>query len=77
MNKNVETLFRQIDNIQKLKGLNDKQLAESLGIDSSTVSKIKHGIRQPGRKFIQALSRVYPELRMDIYQYISSGGEET
>jgi len=49
------------------------QLAESLGVHFSTWSKIKHGHRPPGGKFLKALARTYPELRLAVFEYMSSG----
>lgn len=73
----MEELIEAINKYQREKNLNDAQFALLLGIDRSTVSLVKRGLRMPGRKFLQAISCKVPELRRDVMNYMSLSQEET
>ncbi len=64
-------LIRQIELYQKLKGLSDVALARMLDINNAYLGRIKRGLRQPGRKALQALAKI-PELNMAVYKYLST-----
>ena len=67
----MSKLVEEIQKIQSLKGLSDTQLARAIGLDLSTWSKIKNGVRPPGGKFLRALAKAFPELHLTILDYMS------
>lgn len=57
---------------QRREKLTDIALADLLGINHSTWSRIKSGDRRPGVKFLNAILRLYPELSPLVSQYIAN-----
>jgi len=68
-------LIEAIKKIQELKGLSGQAFSKSLGVDPSTWSKIKSGKAPPGVKFLRAVSRACPELRLAVYKYMNAQEE--
>ena len=54
MNKLIDT----IDRYQEEHQLSDRQFADLIGFDPSTLSKLKSGSRNPGARFLKALAHV-------------------
>ena len=61
-------LIQNIENLQKLKGLNDTQFAEAIGVDLSTWSKVKNGERRPSNNFLRGIVRAFPELHLAVLE---------
>jgi len=43
--------------------ISDRELSRKLGIDHSTYSCIKRGLRKPGLKFYQGVVNAFPDLK--------------
>ena len=69
----MKELLEAISKIQELNHLNDRQLAQRLGVDPGTISRIKNRKAEPRLKFLNALARVYPETKLIIYEYVTKG----
>lgn len=70
--QSMNNLVEDIKNLQTFRGLSDKELAQKLGVDPSTWSKIKNGHRPPGGKFLRAVAKQFPELRKALMGYLSN-----
>ena len=66
-------LIEAIKEVQGLNHLSDRQFAIRLKIDPSTWSLIKRGKASVGMKFLNALLREFPELKLTVYKYIAEG----
>jgi transcriptional regulator with XRE-family HTH domain len=65
----MDELVKGIRELQKEKGLSDRQLAILLEIDPGYWSKISRGLAPPnGGKFLKAVAREFPELQNKILQ---------
>ena len=64
------TLIDDIKEIQVKYNLSDQKFAKKLGVDPTNFSRIKRGLRNPGRQFLSALSQNFPELDLKIMQYM-------
>jgi transcriptional regulator with XRE-family HTH domain len=72
MNKLIESISRY----QELKGINNRQFAELIGVTPMSWSLIKRGKRQhPRSNFFQGIAQNIPELRMAVYEYMAHGNE--
>lgn len=71
----MEKLIEAIKQMQELKGLSDQKFSKEIGLDPSWWSRIKNGKAHPGSKFLRAISRVYPELRLAVHDYMKSEDE--
>lgn len=69
----MNELVEEIKKLQKIRRLSDTQLGREIGFDPSLLSKIKNGHRLPSIKFLKALAGTYPEIRLAVYDYMSSG----
>jgi len=61
--------FEELGKLQK--GRNDKEFMESIGMDASTLSKIKSGKAYPSRDFIANILGHYPNARFNRLFYLS------
>lgn len=50
---------------QKVKGWNDTELAEKMGINRVQIWRVKEGHNEPGRDFIAGALKVFPEASFD------------
>lgn len=67
MNKLIEA----VREYQKEEGLTDTGLTQLIGLDRSTWAYIKAGKRNPGVKFLRAISLKLPQFRALIYEEIT------
>lgn len=61
-------MVKEMNVIEKLKEIqgtdvSDRALSRKLGIDHSTYSCIKRGLRKPGLKFYTGVVHAYPDLK--------------
>jgi hypothetical protein len=68
----MDELIKAIEELKELHKLNDAQFSSSLEIDPSTWSLIKNKGRNPGGKFLRAVMRVYPELKLHVLNYMTA-----
>ena len=68
---NNETVVKTVKAYQELHKFTDSKLAELLGIDRASWSRIRSLKRNPGAKFFRGIGKI-PELRMSLYQYFTS-----
>jgi len=69
-------LIEAIKKEQGERGLNDTKLSALLGIDLSTWSRIKRGVRPPGGKFLTAVMRNLPEIGLVVIDYMRHDDSE-
>lgn len=67
----LEKLIKVVEGYQEAEGLSNVKLGAKIGIDHSHISLFKRGLRDPGRKFLQALMTLSPALRMAVIEYMS------
>jgi len=72
----MNKLLEAIEEYQTQKGLNDSRFSQLIGIDFSTLSKVKSGHRRPGGKVLTALMQI-PELRPVVSAYMVGTGTTT
>jgi transcriptional regulator with XRE-family HTH domain len=66
----MKNLLRAIQEYQDRNKLNDSRFAQLVGIDQSTLSKIKAGHRKPGTRVLAAFSHI-PELKGYCYIFLA------
>lgn len=69
----MDALIENTKKLQELRKLTDEEFSGVLGVDRSTWANIKSQRRKPGKKFLKALARLFPELTLDILAYLASG----
>lgn len=69
----MRPLFTALEDYQQENEMSDSQLSKLLGISHSTISRIKHGSREPGPKFLRAISREIPSLKPYVANFIVNG----
>lgn len=69
-------LIEAIKTYQKINGLSDKAFGRLVGIDNSTLSRLKNGNRNPGGKVLRAIASKIPELQILVFQYMASSDEK-
>lgn len=67
----MNMLVVKIQQVQKESGLSDGAFADKVGIDRSTWSYIKSGKRRPGARVLSAIMKHFPQLTLDIMNYLS------
>lgn len=72
----MHTLVEQAMRLQEMHKLSDRQFARRLGVDPSSWSRVKRGLRPPGMKILRALVKEFPGLELAAYQYIASLRQE-
>lgn len=73
----MDKLLEAINQYQAHRQLTDGQLSQMVGLDPSTLSKIKSGHRSIGVGTLKAIARI-PELRVKVISYITdSDGDST
>ena len=55
---------------QEVEGLNDQAFASKLGVSRTLWSLVKSGAREPGMKFVKAVMRTYPELTVEMMDFM-------
>ena len=65
----VKVRFDELEKLQK--GKNDKEFMEGIGMDASTLSKIKSGKAYPSRDFIANILGHYPRAKFNRLFYLS------
>lgn len=70
-------LINQTSHLQEIHNLTDGQFSERLKISASLWSRIKSGTRSPGMKFLNALVREFPEMKLIVYEWIENNGEKS
>ncbi len=60
--------------IQKLKalGLTQQELGDRIGVSQRLVSAVFRKERQPGKKFLAGVLREFPELGLDVMEYLEA-----
>ncbi len=53
------------------RGWTDDQLANALGIDSGSLSRIKNGDQLPTRLYYEGVAMVFPELHLPLVRYMA------
>ena len=66
-------LLAAILRVQEMYRLSDRQFSQSVHIDPGTWSRIKSKQRNPGTKFLRALTSSYPELKLEVMKYLGEG----
>ena len=54
----------------------DREMADALGISLETWTKIRHGQRRPGLRFLGRVLHVFPSFRPAILLYIRDRGKD-
>jgi len=72
----MQELVKAFEQIQALYNLNDSQFAKSLGFDPSLICRMKKGDQEPSSEFLAALVAKYPELKLQVMNYLESRGAE-
>ena len=67
----TDTIIKKIIEKQKELALSDASFSRELGISRPLWALLKSGKREPGMKFIKAVMRMFPELTVDVLQYLS------
>jgi transcriptional regulator with XRE-family HTH domain len=63
-------LLDKLKEKQEQLGLNDVAFAERLGVSRTLWAFVKSGERVPGQKFLQAVMAAFPELKLDVFNYM-------
>ena len=53
----------------------DLRLARHLNISGAELSRVRHGKRRMGAKFLRLIMAHCPEIRLDIAQILAKGGD--
>jgi transcriptional regulator with XRE-family HTH domain len=69
----VTTLMERMSEIQAKGNMTDAEVACRLGVHRTTWNRIKNGHTQADPKTLRALARVFPELGLDILNYVLKG----
>ena len=72
----MKALLESIRKVQELNNLSDRQLALRLKVDPGTISLLKRRKTKPQVKVLKALVREFPEIKLDVYEYLSEGEDE-
>lgn len=68
------TLMEKIKAKQREAGLTETAFAEKASVGRSNWYLIQRGLRKPTAEFLGAVMRAFPELTVDILQYLREGG---
>ena len=69
----AQGLVRALRDLQQQEKLTVAELAERLGVSSSTMDMVYAGWRSPGPKLLRGVLRAYPQLRQEVYLFLLRG----
>lgn len=67
------TLVEKLKAKQEECNLNESEFADRLKLSRATWYLIKNGDREPSREFLSAVMREFPELTVEIMNYLANG----
>lgn len=69
----MKDLISAISEYQKAHDIDNKALAQKIGVSPSTISRIKTGQRKPGARFLRSLADKIPALKYYVANYVVNG----
>lgn len=62
MNSNVVIDIEFLNSLMKVKGMNESEFSQAIGVSRSTVSRVMNGKRGAGNKFIFGVLNTFPDV---------------
>lgn len=72
----MDIILKALEDKRAAEGLNMSKFADRLQISDTMLILMKQGKRKPGRKFLQAVLRAYPDLSGVVSAYMFGAGEQ-
>lgn len=68
----MDKLLKALEGKQAAEGLNQRELAQKLGVSDTYLILLKQGKRQFGVKILRAIGREFPDLQLLVFEYIAN-----